>query len=119
MRRKLAAGLPLAPIYRYSTQVVDVHDGDTIHAMVDLGFSTFVQVKLRLAGINAPELTQPRGTESRDYLEGLIAGQPLIADTIKMDKYGGRWDAQLYRQSDGLSVNTDMVSSGHAVPYEV
>jgi endonuclease YncB( thermonuclease family) len=43
-------------LYFYKAEVRDVHDGDTVTADIDLGFSTWLHdQKLRLYGINAPE----------------------------------------------------------------
>lgn len=35
-------------MYQYKAKVIDVYDGDTITAMVDLGFYHFQQMKFRL-----------------------------------------------------------------------
>ena len=43
--------------------VIAVHDGDTITLKNESG-----QKKIRLAGIDAPELNQPYGVESRGAL---------------------------------------------------
>ncbi|HHN73390.1 MAG TPA: thermonuclease family protein, partial [Thermopetrobacter sp.] len=48
-------GPELVPAYRYRLRVLRVIDGDTLVARVDLGFETHVVVRLRLAGIDAPE----------------------------------------------------------------
>ena len=42
-------------MFEYNAKVIRVVDGDTIDAMVDLGFSTFKKVRIRMHGINAPE----------------------------------------------------------------
>lgn len=44
--------------------LIDVHDGDTFHLKVDLGFRIFTDMPLRLQGVNAPELHQPDGTDN-------------------------------------------------------
>ena len=43
-------------MYQYKAKVIDVYDGDTITAMVDLGFYHFQQMKFRLYGIDTPEI---------------------------------------------------------------
>ena len=42
-------------MFEYNATVTRVVDGDTIDAIVDLGFSTFKKVRIRMHGINAPE----------------------------------------------------------------
>ena len=41
-------------MYTYNATVTKVVDGDTIDALVDLGFDTWKQVRIRLNGINTP-----------------------------------------------------------------
>ena len=45
-----------------------IYDGDTLR-LID----SDRELKIRLCGIDAPELKQPLGIESRDYLRSLIA----------------------------------------------
>ena len=42
--------------YYYKAEVLSVYDGDTCTCLVDLGFKTFVRVKIRLIGIDTPEI---------------------------------------------------------------
>lgn len=46
--------------YTYQAKIISVYDGDTCTAVIDLGFRISFEIKLRLAGINTPEL---RGEE--------------------------------------------------------
>jgi hypothetical protein len=53
-----------------------VHDGDTVKLLIDLGFDARTEKWIRLAGVRAPELTQPGGREAQSYLrEWLTARQ--------------------------------------------
>jgi len=72
--------------------VINVHDGDTI--TVKLGWQ---KVKVRLCGIDAPELSQPLGMQSRDHLRSLFAsaGNQVILYISDTDRYG-RKVAELY-----------------------
>ena len=86
-----AAGLLPKPQSEPAT-VINVHDGDTI--TVKLGWQT---VKVRLCGIDAPELSQPFGVQSRDHLRSLLAsaGNQVILYISDTDRYG-RKVAELY-----------------------
>ena len=42
-------------MYNYQSKLIRVIDGDTIDAMVDLGFDIWIKVRIRLYGINTPE----------------------------------------------------------------
>lgn len=44
------------PMFCYKATIIDVYDGDTVTADVDLGFCTILgRQKIRLVGIQAPE----------------------------------------------------------------
>lgn len=65
-------------------KVVGVHDGDTI-TLLD---NNDTQYRIRLAGIDAPELSQPFGKASKDHLSTLIFGKTVSVEYSKRDKYG-------------------------------
>ena len=41
--------------FEYNAKVLRVVDGDTVDALVDLGFSVHRKIRVRLYGINTPE----------------------------------------------------------------
>lgn len=68
MLKFVAAILVIAsPLFALSGKVVSIHDGDTITVLQDKQ-----QVKVRLFGIDAPELKQPYGKKSKRFLSNLI-----------------------------------------------
>jgi endonuclease YncB( thermonuclease family) len=93
-----------------------VHDGDTIRVKCQ-----GAQLKIRFACIDAPELAQPMGQESRDYLRSLLSesGDKVKIQPITTDRYG-RTVAQLWiTRSIGESLlQSEMASTGMAYPYE-
>lgn len=103
--------------YVYNAQITRVVDGDTVHAKVDLGFSIAQGMKLRLSGINAPELNTPEGKAAREELRKLIEYHPVVVHTIKdrQEKFG-RYLAEIIT-IEGLNVNQHMIEAGHAVAY--
>lgn len=111
-------------MFEYRARVLDVYDGDTCTVLVDLGFRCSVEVKVRLLGINAPELrgdTKDAGVAARDYLAGLILGRDVFLKTEKdkQEKYG-RWLGVIYlRLDDNKSVNQKMIDDGYGVAYMV
>ncbi len=80
--------------------------------------------KIRLCGTDAPEIKQPLGVESRDYLRSLIAkgdGTIYVLE-VKSDRYG-RTVAELFmplKDSSGqeIHLNTEMIMAGMAWHYE-
>jgi len=105
--------------YRYSASLVKVVDGDTLDFMVDLGFNISHKVRVRLYGVNTPELKS--GSEDAKVAKQfttlwLAACSDLTVETIKdkSDKYG-RFLAKVW---DGdKCLNTDLLVKGLAVPY--
>lgn len=111
--------------YTYTaTGAVSVHDGDTctfqlVAQPVDIGFGvqvggTSTQV-CRFLGYNSREIGMPGGPEARDHLALLLVG-PLRVVSVKLDKYGGRFDGIVYLP-DGESVADVMIRDGYAAPW--
>lgn len=99
----------------YSTagKVQYVHDGDTVHVNVD-----GAKIKIRLAGIDAPEVRQAYGLESKAVLKSLIDNRTIYFQSNKKDRYG-RVIATLYLdQGMTQSVNAMMVGKGAAWWYK-
>jgi len=65
-------------------QVVGVSDGDTITILDEVK----AQHKIGVAGIDAPEKTQPFGHGSKQNLSKLVFGKLVLVDYSKRDKYG-------------------------------
>ena len=65
-------------------RVVGVHDGDTI-TVLDGGNS---QHKIRLAGIDAPELKQAFGNRSKQSLSEMVYNKQVKVEWDKRDRYG-------------------------------
>lgn len=109
-------------MYEYLATAIQVVDGDTLHVSVDLGFSIHANVTIRLARINAYELTEPRGIVARAYVANLLASiAAMKVQTSKQEKYG-RWLAEVWIKQkrtdvDWLNLNDDLVRHSHAV-YE-
>jgi endonuclease YncB( thermonuclease family) len=111
-------------MYEYSARLVRVVDGDTIHAAVDLGFDTTVNVTIRLYGVNAPEISTADGRVSKSWVQRWFdthcPDNQFRLQTIKdrREKYGrylGRVLAAA--EPDSANLNVDLVDTGHAVPY--
>lgn len=107
-------------MYTYKARVVSVYDGDTITCDIDLGFDViYKNQKIRLYGINAPELkgaTKPQGIISRDALRGQILDKDITIETIKDEKEKfGRYLGVIFL--DSLNINDWMVANNFAVVY--
>lgn len=106
-------------MYKYKAFVERVIDGDTAEVIFDLGFNLALFGKIRLKGVNAPEVkgeTAEAGKKATEFLRGLIEGKTIFARTYGKDKYG-RWLADVY--VDGEYVNKKLIDSGNAKPYMI
>lgn len=108
-------------MYNYKAHIKAVYDGDTVTAVVDLGFLHSQEMKLRLFGIDTPELRgeeREAGIVVRDILRGLILDKEVEIHSYK-DKQGkyGRYLATIIL--DGLDINQWLVDSGYAKVYRV
>lgn len=112
-------------MYEYRAKVIDVYDGDTLTAQVDLGFHATMTIKVRLLGINAPEVrgeTKPEGLKSKQFLSDLVLNKSVVIFTRKdkQEKYG-RWLGEIFLQEldseELVNVNKKMVNNGFAIPY--
>lgn len=75
-------------LYTYRAYVIDIIDGDTFTAIIDLGFEFVTEQKLRLRGLDAPEIESAEGQEAKAFLEReLKKGVPILIKTVKSDKY--------------------------------
>ena len=71
------------------------------------------RVKLRLLGIDAPEICQNQGAQARAALQKLALNRPVRVTVRARDRYG-RALATVERADDGLDVSQAMVAAGWA-----
>ena len=119
-------------MYDYEAKLIRVIDGDTVDAMIDLGFDTWVKKRLRLAGIDAPEARTRDKEEKKRGLAAKARLQQVLkeGDEFRLVSHGvgkyGRCLANIYVikryiKSDryhGKSINEMMVKEGHAKRIE-
>ena len=94
----------------FSAKVVKVYDGDTFTVKRRGG----VTVKIRLAGIDAPELAQRYGQESRETLAQLLGDDSVRIECVDTDRYGR--DIAFVTVGE-TKINEEMVHSGAAWFY--
>lgn len=99
------------PAFDLSGRIVRVADGDTV-SLLDRNNQ---QHRIRLYGIDAPELDQPHGKAAHEALAVLVAGRRLGVVGAETDDYG-RLVGTLY--VDGRSINLTLVQQGHAWWYQ-
>lgn len=121
-------GKLMANRHRWECELVKVVDGDTLEAEIHLDFGVKLQAKLRLGGIDTPEIhTAKHNTE--EYRKG-IAAKEFVEERFKIQgkrfwiesagkrpgKYGRFIVDVLLPSGDYLGVL--LVKAGHAVKKE-
>jgi micrococcal nuclease len=106
-------------------RILRVIDGDTIECDLDLGWHITYRAKVRIAGINAPEMSVPAGAEARAYLIHLLGWrtgtEPVVTITSRsLDKYGRVLADVIITGTDShgtvyTHVGQALVAAGHAV----
>lgn len=111
-------------LYQYRIRPTRVVDGDTIDAEIDLGMNTFIKERIRLYGVDTPEVygphAVPEGKLASDFTKDwMAAGQTFYLSSDRYDwreKYG-RVLGRIFRDEDPVSVNEALLNAGHAKDY--
>ena len=111
-------------VYKVSA-ITRVVDGDTVDCDIDLGFKLYMNERVRLLGIDAPEVRtrdleeKARGFEAKAWLEEKLNNAEVIyiKTDIKSDKYG-RTLGEFFINDEQKSLNEQMVDEGLALIYE-
>tara|TARA_R100001015_G_C4609582_1_gene164863 strand:- start:1051 stop:1419 length:369 start_codon:yes stop_codon:yes gene_type:complete len=117
-------------MYTYNIKLHKVVDGDTIDAIIDLGFNVSIKKRVRFSGVNTPECRtkdleeKARGLAAKDRVKQLLEG----SKTIQLTSHGvgkfGRCLGEIHIDIvDGKekvtleSLNELLIKEGHAVEY--
>ncbi len=103
-----------ASLFTYSALVTGVVDGDTFHALIDLGFDTVLAQRVRLRRIDAPELLTADGQTARAYLEKILSRDSgrVLLQSRDLDQHG-RPIADVWVK--GKPVDQELLDQGLAV----
>lgn len=117
---------PKDALYNYKCKVLRVIDGDTVEVDVDLGFSTWKKVTLRLDFIDAPEIRtkdleeKAKGIEATELLTNLLLDNNpdavIYIQSNSVDDFG-RSIAKIFTQ-EGDNVNSILLESGFAKEWK-
>ena len=91
-------------------RVVGVHDGDTVTLLM----AGNRQIKVRLAQIDAPELDQAFGQQSKQSLSAMVFNKTIKVEKETKDKYG-RTVGTLF--VEGIDSNKEQIKLGMAWVY--
>lgn len=91
-------------------KVVGITDGDTITVLIDRH-----EIKIRVAGIDAPEKRQPFGQRSKEHLSDCAFGKSVAIEWSKTDRYGRTIGKVL---SSGVDCGLRQIQDGMAWHYK-
>ena len=120
-------------MYTYNAKLERIIDGDSIVALVDLGFDIWKKVNIRMYGMNTPE---SRTRDLEEKARGLAAKNRL-AEILELENEGefilvshgvgkyGRCLGEIYVENTyndnpnlpEISVNRILINEGHAKEY--
>lgn len=115
-------------MYRYHAKLKRVVDGDTIDTIIDLGFRMTTGQRIRLKGINTPEIWRQK-KDSEEYKKGMEAknhvierfkqnsGQFVIV-TDKDPGVYGRFIGTVFFDDSDESLNDELLRKGDAEKYD-
>ena len=121
-------------MYEYKAVIDRVVDGDTIDVTIDLGFSVWKKIRVRMEGINTPESRtrdleeKKRGLAAKDRLKSILEfnNNECVLKVSGVGKYGRALATVLVESlsplngKDGITlidVNKQLIEEGHAVEY--
>lgn len=104
-------------LYAYSAELIRVVDGDTVWMRIWLAPPIWIKQKLRLRGINAPELDTTEGESAKRFVASVLnQSQSITITTTKTDK----WDRYLsdvfleMKEGEVIYLNNHLLENGHA-----
>ena len=117
--------------YIYKAKLERVVDGDTVDALIDLGFDTWVKKRIRYAGVDAWESRTRNLEEKKKGLAAKARNKELIEEIsarpgyflLKSHGVGkyGRVLGEIFIQDEDkndINVNQLLIMEGHAYVYE-
>lgn len=118
-------------MYTYNCKILNVVDGDTLDIEIDLGFTVRIKERVRLLGIDTPEVfgkeAEPAGQLASQFTKAWVAKrQGLLGgftyESVKYnakDKYGR--SLGIISWADPLNkkeiLNEDLLAAGQAKKY--
>ena len=103
--------------------VVDVIDGDTVLVRARIWLGQEVETRVRLDGVDTPELrgkceaARRLAREARAFVQARVGGRQVILRDIQYGKYAGRVVARI-QTPDGDDLADALIAAGLGHPYD-
>jgi len=117
--------------YIYRAKLDRVIDGDTIDALIDLGFDTWKKVRVRMHGMDAWESRTRDLEEKKKGLAAKARNKELIEEVsaksgyFRLKSYGvgkyGRVLGEIFildEEGKQYNINEQLIKEGHAYVYQ-
>lgn len=107
-------------MYIYKAKLLRVVDGDTVDAMIDLGFGVWKKVRIRFYGLDAWESRtrdleeKKKGLAAKSRVASLLTDGEFTLKSHGVGKYG-RCLGELFVNEQ--NINDILVTEGHAKKY--
>lgn len=109
-------------------QIIDIHDGDTFTALVDVGYDDFRKIKFRLKGINTAEMSDKSkglrlelAKKAKEYVTNILQNKKIRVHSERFEDGGfGRYLATIYYQNEKgewINLNQELLDKGLAQHY--
>lgn len=105
-------------MYKYKAKIINIVDGDTFDAEVDVGFSITVTHRFVVEGIDTPETWRPRneaekehGQKATNRAKELLLDKQVIIKSSKFPGIYNRYGATV-TLPDGQDYTEIMISEG-------
>ena len=117
--------------YIYRGKLERVVDGDTIDALIDVGFDIWIKKRIRYSGIDTWESRTRNLEEKAKGLEAKARNKELLLEVssksgyFRLKSFGvgkyGRVLGEIYiedKEGKQYNINKTLISEGHAYVYE-
>ncbi len=102
----------------FDAEVERIIDADTLVVLINKHHGDFSVKRLRLLGVDAPEMGSEGGRAAKAFAESFLkAGEAVyrgvVVQTVKPDSFG-RWLGYVWRKDDGACLGDALREAGHA-----
>ena len=91
----------------FQARVISITDGDTLTVLFQK-----TPVRIRLSGVDAPEVRQAYGSRARQFAASLAFGKTVTVRVLNSDRYGRKLGTIIL--PDGRNLNHELVRAGFA-----
>ena len=107
-------------LYNYKCTVIRVIDGDTLDAMIELGFDVKVKKRIRLVGVDTWESRtrnleeKKKGLLAKEFTKDFLKGGVFTVRSHGLGKFGRLLGSVFV---DKKCLNDELIKEGHGYSY--